>query len=564
MRHTEQHRSRTTVLVLIALAAHLAGTGVSAQESAAAGRLTRQQLIQDIRELSDLLVSAHPDPYTGGGGKVAYHRRLQELIRSMPMEGLTRQQFHTQLQPFIAKLEDGHTTLPLGGNSQNRSDPGGIPLFFEVVDEVLYVSAVTSEDHLPFIGAILESVEDTPFAELVRRESQVRGHDNLQHVLSGLARYGALYFGESLRRLVPEWTSEEQIRVRLRLPSGELEDHNFKIASEVEFPLHRRPSRIELPDPDRSFTYHFLDDRRDFAFLRIDDMTTYREMFEYSRGVGSRGWERWAGRVFQRVHQEDPPDDLDDVIAGIPSATDMYRSLFNDMKAAQSRTLIVDLRRNFGGNDLMVQIFLYFMVGFDRAIPLVAETAAIQKLSPFFIESTAAGIDLGAIEHATQVPVIPGDYDFSSDPTFMSEAELDGSLRASYRRMFEQMPTFYALFSSREDEALYIPEKIVVLCGNATQSSGFDLLTNLYRLGAKVVGVRSSQAGNHFGNTRAFTLTHSKLGGYLSTKYFVAYPGESPTGFTLDPHYILTYDRLASFDFDANATLLLALELLGS
>jgi hypothetical protein len=518
--------------------------------------------VEDIRELSDILESTHPDPYINGGGKVAYHRRLQQLIRGIPDAGLTRQDLLAAVQPFVAGLKDGHTTLSSVASERASSNPGGIPLYFEVVETSLYVSAVTRAEHLPLIGAVLESVEGVPLTELARREAEQRGHDNYLHVLSGLARDGALYFREPLHRLVPEWQGGDEIRVGLRHPSGDHQIVVLRPAQNVEYPLLQKASRIELPEPDRPFAYHFLDGRKELAFLRIDNMTTYRELFEYSRSIGDAEIERWARRVYERWHGESPPEHPDAVIAGIPSASETFQTLFREMKAAGSRALIVDLRRNFGGNDLMVQIFLYFLVGVDRSISVMGETAAIQKLSPLFDASTTEGVDLDAIRYGDRVPLKLGDYDFSRDARFMSAADLEGSLRASYLRIAEHAPTFFELLRSGEDDACYFPERIFVLSGNATQSSGFDLLTQLYRLGAEVVGVASSQAGNHFGNIRSFQLSRSKLTGWVSSKYFVAYPNEPATGFTLEPQYPLTYEKLASYGFDKNATLLVALELL--
>jgi hypothetical protein len=100
-----------------------------------------------------------------------------------------------------------------------------------------------------------------------------------------------------------------------------------------------------------------------------------------------------------------------------------------------------------------------------------------------------------------------------------------------------------------------------VLCGNATQSSGFDLLSQLVRIGAETVGVTPSQAGNSFGNIQQFKLAHSGLTGWVSTKYFLGYPDEAPTGFALEPHYPVNYETLVRYDFDPNATLLYAMSI---
>jgi len=526
-------------------------------------RLGREALIRDVRELSDILESAHPDPYINGGGKVAYHRRLQALIRSMPDDGLDRADFHAALLPFIARVGDGHTVLLAGKAERDESNPGGLPFAFEVVEDRLYVDAVAREEHLHLIGATLDSIEGVPFAELVARESLRQGHDNELHALSALARRGALFFADSLRRLVPEWKDGSIIHLILRDATGNTLALDVRPAENVEYPLHGKPSRIE-PDTDGGwFGYSFLDPGREIAFLWIHNMTTYREMFEVSRSLGSQGYENWARRVYEKATGLDAPESMDAVLEGIPSATEVFRSLCREMKAAGSTSMIVDLRRNFGGNDLMVPMLLYFLVGFDRTVTVIEETAAIQKMSPLFDQSTEAGIDLADIPYSDSVPLVLTDYDFSLDARFMEGERLHDAVGASLLRMFRRTPTFSAVFEGRQDEGCYLPERILVLSGNATQSSGFDLMTNLHRLGAEIVGVPSSQAGNSFGNVRHFVLPNSKLEGYMATKYFVQFPDEAATGFVLQPHHALTYRRLAEFDFDPNATLLLALEILG-
>ena len=549
------------LLTLTVLSVSTRGWGSDAQPPS---RLGRGELVRDIRELTDILESAHPDPYINGGGKVAYHRRLQTLLASIPEDGLSRADFHAALLPIVAGLGDGHTTLPLDEAEKDYDNPGGIPFIFEVVEGRLYVDAVAHEEDLPLVGATLESIEGVSFTELVARESLRRGHDNELHALSALARRGALFFGESLWRLVPEWQDRSKIDLTLRDPGGELLVLEVPPADNVEYPLHRKQSRIELTKDAGWFGYRFLDPGREVAYLWIDNMTTYREMFEVSRSVGSQGYEDWARRVYEKSTRRGAPDDLDAVIGGIASATEVFQPLCRDMKAAGSKALVVDLRKNFGGNDLMVPIFLYFLVGFDRTVTVVEQTAAIQKMSPLFAESTEAGIDLAEIPYTDRVPLVLTDYDFSLDAQFMTGGQLRDAVGASLLRMFHQTPTFSAVFDEREDEACYFPQRILVLSGNATQSSGFDLLTNLYRLGAEIVGVPSSQAGNSFGNIRHFVLPQSKLEGYVSTKYFLQYPHEAATGFTLQPHHTLTYSKLTALDFDPNASLLLALEILGS
>ncbi|MDH4271526.1 MAG: hypothetical protein OEW18_06065, partial [Candidatus Aminicenantes bacterium] len=120
----------------------------------------REQLIEDTRQLASILESAHPDPYIGGG-KIAFHRRLQKVLASIPAEGMSVSEFYSLLRPFVAAVQDAHTNILVPGPS---ADSGlGLPLGFEAVENQVYVARVYSEEHRPLVGAILAAVEGIPF-----------------------------------------------------------------------------------------------------------------------------------------------------------------------------------------------------------------------------------------------------------------------------------------------------------------------------------------------------------------------------------------------------------------
>ena len=58
--------------------------------------LKREMLIEDVRQLGDILESTHPDPYTHGGGRIAFHRRLHELLNAIPKDGMSIEQSKKQ------------------------------------------------------------------------------------------------------------------------------------------------------------------------------------------------------------------------------------------------------------------------------------------------------------------------------------------------------------------------------------------------------------------------------------------------------------------------------------
>ena len=521
-------------------------------------KIRRDELIQDVRELTYLLENAHPDPYIRGGGRIAYHRRLQRLISSIPIEGMTRQEFLFHLQPFLATVGDGHTKIEYNDVMTDMESPGGIPLSFDVVEEKLYVRAVPTEEHRHLIGCILLTVEGVPFLELVRRQEVQGGFENPFQLLASLGKN--LFHGYYLRQLIPEWENDDQIRLTLRHANGGIKEVTLSTSETVKHPLIHIKKKLDLKVPkNQSFYYNFIGSDRKNALLTINDMASFREAFEYWDATGQTGRSRYGRRLYKRLNDHEPPDKYEEVLKGIPSATELFLSLFQEMKKNNSEVLIVDLQENFGGLDTMNQILLYFLVGFDKTISLMMKNASIRKFSEFLRNTSERELELNKVPYADTVPLEINDYDFSQDPCFRPE-ELKQFTVASLKDTFEKMPSFLEIFKEREYEAYYFPKHLVVLSSSRTFSSGFDLMIDLFRLGAVLIGVPSGQAGNSFGDIRRFELTNSKIKGNVSTKYFQAFPDDAEKGRLLIPHYPLSYEKLASYNFDKNATLFYALE----
>ena len=216
------------------------------------------------------------------------------------------------------------------------------------------------------IGSLLVSVAGIGVAELLERVEHFFGCENRYQTLGKLGnRPALLFYRETLNLLIPEWQathSGSKIAVALQHSDGEVQTHIFDTATsnipaqiKGEHPDHLPP----LSDPDNPYFFYRLVDETghspgEVAVLRIANMTTFREMYEYFRANGMDRFEAWGRRIFQRFHPgTDVPEDYEKVIAGIPPASTVFRDLITAMKTAQTRYLIVDLRDNQGGNSLM-------------------------------------------------------------------------------------------------------------------------------------------------------------------------------------------------------------------
>jgi hypothetical protein len=513
-------------------------TTASSLPAASGDKIVRDSLVEDVRQLAGIIEKVHPDPYVNCGGKTAFHHRLRSILAEIPADGMTRADFYRLLRPFITAIGDAHTWLR-DAYDDGSTSPGGIPLYFGIVGTDLYVLAVPEERYRPLIGAILISVEGVSFQELLNRSRTMVSAENEYQLLRNLAYTGILFNRPFLADLVPEWQDKSRVRVVLRDKDGHESEHTIPVLTQLPEKWIKLDSQVKRPRPyPEGFAYTFLDAERRTALLVVDDMQSYREMYEEWIVSDPEEAKQAIREIYQRLHQSDAPDDIKETLAGIPSATETFRALVQEMRDAGTKTLLVDLRQNEGGNSTMYNILLFFLYGRDVLIQVKCCKTEIKRL-------TDAG------------------YDFSEDwyNRIRQDSTAIGDLKAGFEREVEQMPSFADEYRSGRFEKYYLPTNVMVLCSPRTFSSGYTLMYYLYRAGASIVGIPSAQAGNCFGEALSFELKHSKLTGTISQKQYVYFHDDHEMGRVLRPQYMMTYKELKSYAFDPNAEILFALDI---
>lgn len=533
------------------------------RKKADSNMFSKQQLIEDARQLLSYLENIHPDPYLYSGGKVAFHRRFQNILQSIPQKGMSKDDFIRLLRPFIAALADAHTAL-LTTYSYDKTAPGGIPLSFASIEKCLYVQGVPSNKDKALLGAKLLSVEGVPFAEMLKRVYKLRGVENDYHGLLILNTY--LWSKPYLKEVLPEWQDTSRISVQLELADGKKQNQLFNLPQKIVSPLINIGSKLELPSTEKcEFVYFFLSPDRKRALLKIDGMTAYREMFESESR--SRDIYREAAEAYEKFHGEKAPPDLDAVMAGIPSAVETFRQLVIEMKESGTEALIVDLSQNGGGHSLMADILTYFLYGKQQLAEIISEEPVVTKYSPyFFAQLPGRSIDEINRQYAQiqSYPLTEDDYDFSYeryvDLALSGKMDLETGLELKYAGS----PTFLAEIKTGAYAGFYPPKKVIVTTSHGTFSSGFTLLRFLYKSGAIIVGSTSGQSGNGFGNSTHVSLKNTGVKMAVSKNAYVVFPEEPNKRKVIMPHHELTYEKLKGYGFDPNAVILYALELLNS
>lgn len=554
---------RNACLSLIALISLALPTVAGAE----AELIARQALIEDTRLLFNTIESVHPDPYVRGGGKIAFHRRVHHVLESIPADGMSPADYHRLLEPAVAAIGDGHTAV----SHQYSGDPyapGGIPLYFETAAEGLFVAAVLRDDHRDLLGALLLSIEGVPFDALVARYARVRGADNKYLLYRSLGTQGVLWKRHSLQALVPEWTGVGSIRLGFMLADGSRVERVIDIPDTIDYaafimpPSERQQLIAEFMTAlaRSDFFYFFLDPGRETCLLVIHDLSTYREAFEAWQSFGITSRDTQARALCQRYHGTAPPEDPAAVIQALPSATELFRAMAEEMRAAGTKNLLIDLSQNGGGSSLMSNILVYFLYGKERLIDIKGRSNEIVKYSPEYFEMFPKP-SLEEINRTRTVPLTGADYDLNADHAFNGypgreyvSGELDN--------VIAWMPTFEEEYASGRYSAFYRPEQVLVLCDAGTFSAAFWVMYYLKQCGAAVAGIPSAQAGNCFGDIMQFTLPRSGLQYQVSRKYFELFPGDPDRGTVLMPDHVLTWKKLASYNFDPAALVRFAEDIL--
>ncbi len=506
------------------------------------GYYSGEALIADARQLANIIEDTHPDPYIRGGGKIAFQVRLDRLLHAIPEEGMDRDGFIRILRPFLAAIGDSHTEL-WSDYDVSQTSPGGIPVRFGIVEKSLYVAGVLNSDHQYLIGAILSSVEGVPIAELLARQRQLVPLENDYHVLEEMSSH-TLWYGPYLKDALSEWKDAGHIVVTFELPTGESEQVTFDLpvrATRTYWPA----TAVDLPPaPSHGFSYTMLSlpaTEEQIAYLRVDHMESFREAFE---AIGENG-------------------------SAIPSATDMFRDLVIEMAEAGTETLVIDLRADGGGNSLLSDILIYFLYGKDVLTSIqyamLAAGGQVDRISAqCFTPPNDIGVTLEQINAGRSVPIELGGYDFRQ--FFYGDAQEFEAFVAEmdeppFVAWYRATPTFFAEYASEAYSGFYLPENVLVLVSPWTFSSGLTMARDLSRAGATLLGTPSAQASNSFGNGLLWHLDNTGLEGQVTRSYFQLFPEESGLGAVWPVDYPLTYEKLASYKFDPNATFLYALEL---
>jgi hypothetical protein len=238
------------------------------------------------------------------------------------------------------------------------------------------------------------------------------------------------------------------------------------------------------------------------------------------------------------------------------------------MKRKSTQALVIDMRNNGGGNYMMAPILVYFLYGKDvlTAIPKrIARSGGGSgtRYSKLFFDRNTK-VTLETINRDRDISLVLGDIDFSRIFGDEKEDAPNSPPTENPERLerYRQISTFYAEYETGVYSGYYLPRHVLVLMTPRTSSSGLDMALYLYLCGAKLVGTPSAQAPNSWGNLLEWRLDNSGVNGEVASSFDIPFGDDPEKGRVLPVDFPLTYEKLASYDFDHNACFLYAIELL--
>ena len=500
--------------------------------------LDKEEIIADLRQMVSIIESTHPDPYYFGGGKLAFHRRFQELLISIPEQGMSINDFAEVTQPFLAKIGDGHTyVIPPNWYSDYRL---GLPLDLKVVEKEIYVSGVFAEKNKFLLNSILLEVEGVSVSELLERQKLILAaeneYHNLKRLIDGLNRL------VKLELLLPGIVKNESIKAKFMGSDGKTFQVSFFLDDLEKKAIISNKSSISLPTIKKSdFVYDYIDEEKKTVLLRIEDMQTYRECHEHWRFYGNY-YEELARKTYERFHEKPAMDNLNLVIDKLPSATECFRDLVVTMKNDETENLIIDLRKNPGGVSNITEILIYFLYGKETMIDVKYQSYQIRKYSEIYYQYNK-GERFDSISESRTLPLTINDYDFDEERRYLSSNNRENKRMQILKELDEMtshMPTFEKEYSTGKYEGWYTPKNVIVLTTERTFSSAFWMVQNFVKNNAIIVGTPSGQAPNTFSDQNPFELKNSGLNLYLTYKVGYSFPELDHNVDVLLTHYLMT------------------------
>ena len=512
-------------------------TSDAGQFWAAPGR-SADLLLEDFDYFFQAFEQTHPDPYTAFGGDRCFHKEVKKLRRSLSrVDGLDADRLQTEIGRFLVPLHDGHTYCGRMKYSKD-SEVRFLPLNLRTMTDGFFVWS-TLEEFKGLLGAEVLSIGGQQLDKLMDRLAEYVSSENVYGLYGAVS--GWQMSSTALSLMLDDFDGKE-VKMGFRTISGAdttavlpmLADGVMKTASFSSMPTDPR-------FPSSNFEYKWADRERGVMTFKCSHIVS-RDCLQYilDHGMGEYdAIKEWA-------YGDTPFDE-------IPTIAGRFGAMLSEMKEAGAQHLIIDLRGNGGGWSPIVYPVLYQLYG-DEYLTTDLGCRYETRLSELYLQKN--NVTLEGYNEWRGTSYKTGDL-MSSDVDTVPETVSD-SLRNAIIDSY--MCLDKDILRAQNGEPLYRPEHVYVVTNEGTFSAAFHFTYMLWKMGATIVGVPSSQAPNTFMESTPFTLPNTGIQCSVSNAIQRFFPADDPRAKVFWPDWTPKWEDYRRLGFDSRADLLYILE----
>lgn len=505
-------------------------------------RLSKDSLYSEFRYFINLLEETHPDPYSAFGGKVIFHKEVISIEEQLKSKEYTMTQYLNTLSSFLAVLQDGHTCIKRNDNSKNIKY---IPIQFYAISDGLIINGIESP-YKEYLGSKVISINEAPVDTLAKKISILYPSENIFGAYSSLQNIGNNT--TKLNYLFPNL--QNRIKLTVSNPENERKELFINVTSGQKW---NKDNLEVLPKSDivQSDNYLFFQpiENSKTMYLKMGSVMA-RENFMF---MHENEWnvKEQLEKFYERLLHKDMPENVDEAIAALPSFAGIFRNMLVEMKENGYKNLIIDLRNNSGGWTPITQPTLYMLYG-DKFLDTDFNTSFLRLISPLYMQKV--GMTLEEFNKKNKSDYRYGEYILERDT---SQESIEGKRQAFVENAMGDAKKY---IEDLNGIPLYTPDNVFVLTNTGTFSAAFHYAFYLWKMGAKIVGIPSSQAPNTFMEMTEFILPYTKVKGSISNSAQYFLPSTDKRAKIFWPDMMPEYKDYKKYNFDQETELLWLLD----
>lgn len=502
--------------------------------------LNKDSLISDFSYLIQELEATHPDPYSGFGGKVFFHKQAYDLMNELQTGYYTQQEFSTKISTFLSHLQDGHTIL-YQPEAKDKNRAGLYVIAAKVIPDGLIVSKVPTKDK-SLLGSRILGINGVTIDSLLQIVNTMESCENKYGQYDLLSSY--LNQSDFILKVFPD--AKDLINIDIETPDGTRKELPIPLASKDEW---RKYPTSQLPEwesmqTNSYMTYLFLDEKKDVMLFKLSSIMA-RENFETTIFNNWPGAYEQMKSFYSRTLNKEMPADTIEALKGIPSFSETFLNMLKEMEKRKSHSLIIDLRGNSGGWTPITLPSLFQLFG-DKYLQTDMSTQFYRLISPLYLQKINQSLD--EFNQTYNCNFNLGDYIFAQMPRDTSDINV---IRDKFIK--NCMSDTKTELETQQGKPVYSPKNIYVVTNEKTFSAAFHYTFYLWKMGATIVGVPSMQAPNTFMEQTMFELPYTRIRGSISNSIQLFLAPDDYRANVFWPDMMPSYDDYKRYQFDQHS-----------